>query len=980
MPTGPLTIYNDVTITGNLSVTESLLVHNDTLFVDNDTNNVGIGTLDPSTKLNVAGDILASGYIKASGDLYGNNIVYNTGDQTISGIKTFNQLKTLSGSPIALKAIDPNYSEPREFTVINKKYADENFNLCIKKDLSLYTNLYLDFPTGTGIDSSSSNFPKNTKKVSLALMQPSGFGWGVNYNNVDWLTSSPPNPTFGNPTFSEFYPQGPHTTRSYGIHLNAIANLEKNKSDIVYRTGNQTISGYKRFEEDVYIKNLYVTGAETIVSSTNTNVSSNYLLLNITGGATDGGVFFVTGSGLTGVNDSGAIIGFDDFENFKFGIGTRSQDLNSLDTIASTKYVDNSVTGLSGFVFDVASTEDSIPNTLVSRSSLGYSDFSQIGINETNYPNPNKTLYKYNNITYGFGGSENPDSYSYAFPSKSGEIALDTTAVMLTGNQTVQGNKTISGILYNKNNNTIFDSTINHNLILSDANTTGYVRTGYNINLAVTNYMTSGTGVIILPTGSYSSDSLVRNGGLLRVRYYTNLRPTTIKQRVWTGGSYHPTLEQTLYTFSGDSLPYGTNLIFISSDGVVWEPQRIAGNFYNDQLDPIDVTRINGVAVTGDQTINGVKNFTSIPTVNNTGIYLNSNPSGYISSLLTSRTIYVDSSVGADTRTSLSQYDMSKPFTTISGAAAASATGDLIYVRAGTYAINSQINLNNQGSLYFEPGATVNITNNVTGFSFNQATNAFPTGNSIRIQGHADFVLTGSAGILTIPTSLNTLSPPIVAFECNSITGPNAANGTLFNIANGVLSVDAKTIAMTTTFAASNATVFNITGNGGVTARIPYVYCGRFVNGAGAASAAAPAPAQINADVWTLVTYNATAGMNLNLITTSFRIVNYNHVGVGAAFSWTENSTIEGHAFRGITWNSLVGQPNITFASTDGSTTNKRIRLDQTNIMRAATTNSLSSNVPINVGTYGTFASVPATSNVTFKIGSFTVDADVNTY
>jgi hypothetical protein len=621
MPTGPLTIYNDVTITGNLSVTESLLIHNDTLFVDNDTNNVGIGTLDPSTKLNVAGDILASGYIKASGDLYGNNIVYNTGDQT------------------------------------------------------------------------------------------------------------------------------------------------------------------------------------------------------------------------------------------------------------------------------------------------------------------------------------------------------------------VQGNKTISGILYDKNNNTIFDSTINHNLILSDENTTGYVRTGYNINLAVTNYMTSGTGVIILPTGSSSSDSLVRNGGLLRVRFYTNLRPTTIKQRVWIGSSYHPTLEQTLYTFSGDSLPYGTNLIFISSDGVVWEPQSIAGNFYNDQLDPIDVARINGVAVTGDQTINGVKNFTSIPTVNNTGVYLNSNPSGYISSLLTSRTIYVDSSVGTDTRTSLSQYDMSKPFTTISGAAAASATGDLIYVRAGTYAINSQINLNNEGSLYFEPGATVNITNNVTGFSFNQATNAFPTGNSIRIQGHADFVLTGSAGILTMPTSNNASSPPIVAFECNSITGPNAANGTLFNTVNGVLSVDAKTIAMTTTFTASNATVFNITGTADVTARIPFVYCGRFVNGSGTAFPGDAVRAQINADVWTLVTYNATAGMNLRLITTNFRIVNYNHVGVGAAFSWTENTTFESHVFQGVTWSSAIGQAQMTFTSSAGSTTNKRVSLYQTNILRAAATNSLSSSLPIDVYTYGSFATAPANSNVTFKVGAFTVDA-----
>jgi hypothetical protein len=38
----------------------------------------------------------------------------------------------------------------------------------------------------------------------------------------------------------------------------------------------------------------------------------------------------------------------------------------------------------------------------------------------------------------------------------------------------------------------------------------------------------------------------------------------------------------------------------------------------------------NLVYNTGDQSISGIKNFTSIPTVNNTGIYLNSNPSGYI--------------------------------------------------------------------------------------------------------------------------------------------------------------------------------------------------------------------------------------------------------------------------------------------------------------------------------------------------------------
>ena len=347
------------------------------------------------------------------------------------------------------------------------------------------------------------------------------------------------------------------------------------------------------------------------------------------------------------------------------------------------------------------------------------------------------------------------------------------------------------------------------------------------------------------------------------------------------------------------------------------------------------------------------------------------------SSTRSGKTIYVDAGVGTDTRNGFTAYSYT-PYATISAAVTASSPGDLVYVRAGSYAISDQINLNLKGHLYFEPGTTVTIANSVTAFSFNQAaTNNFPAANLIRIQGHADFVLSGSAGILTMPTSTNAFSPPIVAFECNSITGPNAADGTLFNTVNGVLSVDAKTIAMTNTFTASNATVFNITGTADVTTRIPFVYCGRFVNGSGTAFPGSAARAQINADIWTLVTYNATAGMDLRLITTNFRIVNYNHVGVGAALSWTENTTLESHVFRGITWTSLAGQPHITFASSDssGSTSNKIIRLDQTNIMRYATTYSLSSSLLIDVYTYGSFATALANSNITFKVGAFTVDA-----
>lgn len=54
--------------------------------------NIGIGTIIPSEKLEVVGNIKA------------NNLVYNTGNQTISGIKTFNNRPTVNGSGIALTA------------------------------------------------------------------------------------------------------------------------------------------------------------------------------------------------------------------------------------------------------------------------------------------------------------------------------------------------------------------------------------------------------------------------------------------------------------------------------------------------------------------------------------------------------------------------------------------------------------------------------------------------------------------------------------------------------------------------------------------------------------------------------------------------------------------------------------------------------------------------------------------------------------
>jgi hypothetical protein len=125
-------------------------------------------------------------------------------------------------------------------------------------------------------------------------------------------------------------------------------------SNIVYTTGNQAVSGNKVFLGNLVINNLTVTGTETIVNTDAINIGSNYLLLNVTGGegmlhgpASDGGIFFVTGEGKTGLNDTGAILGFDSpAGKWVFGIGARSEDLENFNEIASVFNVDQ----LSGYV------------------------------------------------------------------------------------------------------------------------------------------------------------------------------------------------------------------------------------------------------------------------------------------------------------------------------------------------------------------------------------------------------------------------------------------------------------------------------------------------------------------------------------------------------------------------------------------------------------------------------------------------------
>jgi hypothetical protein len=277
------------------------------------------------------------------------NLVYNTGNQTISGIKTFIDKPTYGNSQVYIESgRSANISENQivyvpQFDNINTLNFDATLVYISSSGLlrlptgvhnlsfgqTQYLNILL---TGPGM--AGGTFYVQNPIFGFVSGQLTQIGWeniyetkSISYNYLNLYKRS--------------------NSLTWDLNKNKfITDLEQQNQYFVNTTGNQTISGIKNFIDNVYIKNLFVTGTETIVSTTNFNVQSPYLLLNLTGGAVDGGIFFVTGSGLSGINNYGPIIGFDHTDKFKFGIARRSDDLSVLNDIAAVQ----DITNYSGFV------------------------------------------------------------------------------------------------------------------------------------------------------------------------------------------------------------------------------------------------------------------------------------------------------------------------------------------------------------------------------------------------------------------------------------------------------------------------------------------------------------------------------------------------------------------------------------------------------------------------------------------------------
>jgi hypothetical protein len=257
-----------------------------------------------------------------------------------------------------------------------------------------------------------------------------------------------------------------------GFALNTKINNLSGVSVLTF--GDQIIKGIKYFNNDVYIHNLYVTGTEFVANVENNFIESPYILLNLTGGVIDGGIFFVTGTGLTGVNDYGPIIGFDHSNKFKFGIARRSDDLSILNDIAAVQ----DITNYSGFVDNKYYTKDN-PSGFIT------------GIDLSNYYTKN-----------------NPSGY-----------ITNQNVVFTTGDQNIDGTKTFSNkLIANSGADIYFSGTAgtgvsgSHVGVLVSGlwNNTGQIYTGilYNITL--------GSGVTPSATNNLF-DILVNNTGVFDI-------------------------------------------------------------------------------------------------------------------------------------------------------------------------------------------------------------------------------------------------------------------------------------------------------------------------------------------------------------------------------------------------------------------------------------------------------------------------------
>ena len=586
--------YNNQTINGQKTFTEDLVVQKSGFFWSGI--KIGLNSIIISEEsIKIGGDpvVVQSTFTGYTGDVV--NTYATITNLASTGSTLNNSINSLSGTLTGTYATINNLASTGSTLQSNINTLTNNLNS---------TDNTLDNKLGSLSGTLTSDY------ATIINLASTGSNLQTQINNLDNIYATDTSVTSVS-----------NNLASTGGTLNTKINSLSGSSVLLY--GDQSVGGIKTFRDNVYINNLYVTGTETIVNTNNFNVQSPYVLLNLTGGAVDGGIFFVTGSGLTGVNDTGPIIGFDHSNKFKFGVSTRNSDLSTLPDIASVQ----DITAYSGFVdgkystiINLASTGSTLSTNLASTGSTlqtninnlsnTYATITNLGLTGstlvTNLASTGSTLdTKINTLSGYITGTNSTFTTNLASTGStlntkinnlSGYINSSSSNIVFT-----TGNQTISGIKSFAQDTTFGDSAQGDFLVISGNNFTVYGSGNFTSGLFVNgnavltgvNLSSYATTANLASTGSTLSSSINSLSGTLTSTY------ATISNLASTGS----TLNSNINSLSGTLTSNYATITNLANTGSTLQTN------INNLSGYINSSSSNIVFTTGDQTISGNKTF-----------------------------------------------------------------------------------------------------------------------------------------------------------------------------------------------------------------------------------------------------------------------------------------------------------------------------------------------------------------------------------